>query len=49
LGYRVDFASAHLFFPLVPTLDEPIWVIDWDGATFQIGAYTVVLYIEPKE
>jgi len=24
-----------------------LWVIDWDGATFQIGAYTGVLYIKP--
>lgn len=47
LGYRVDLTSAHLFFPLAPTLDEPIWVIDWGGATFQIGAYTGVLYIKP--
>jgi len=47
LGYRFDLTSAHLFFPLVPTLGEPIWVIDWDGATFQIGAYTGVLYIKP--
>ncbi len=47
LGYRVDLASAHLFFPLIPTLDEPIWVIDWNGATFQFGAYTGTLYIKP--
>jgi len=30
-----------------PIEDEPIWVIDWDAATFQIGAYTGVLYIKP--
>ena len=48
-GYRVDLASAHLFFPLVPNLEEPIWVIDWNGATFQIGAYTGVIHVEPKE
>ena len=48
MGYRVDLASAHLFFPLVPTLDEPIWVIDWNDATFQIGAYTGTLYTTPE-
>jgi len=47
LDYRVDLASAHLFFPLVPTLEEPVWVIDWNGATFEIGAYTGASYMTP--
>ena len=47
-GFRVDLASAQLYFPLVPTLDEPIWVIRWNDATYEIGAYTGTFYVQPQ-
>ena len=45
-GFRVDLASAQLFWPLVVGLDEPIWVIQWEDTVYQVGAYTGHLYVD---
>ena len=47
-GFRVDLASAQLYFPLMPTVEEPLWTIEWGTAVYQIGAYTGAFYVQPE-
>jgi len=44
-GFRVDWASCELFWPVVAELDEPIWVFQWGEAVIEIGAYTGKIYL----
>jgi len=46
-AFPVARAAAQLYFPLTPTLEEPIWGIEADGVRFEIGAYTGILHLHP--
>jgi hypothetical protein len=40
VGFPLDKASGELYWPLYPTIDEPIYIFHYKDAVCSIGAYT---------